>query len=261
MIVTGVQFNIAWEDRAENIRRVRGLLKGRDVVPGGLLVLPEMFSTGFSMNVEVVREPVPSSVEAELRCLASEFKVAVLGGVVSSGPGGLPRNEAVAFSPQGGLLTRYAKQQPFSPAGEAKLFEAGDRSQVFDWAGLRIAPFVCYDLRFPELFREAVDLGAELLVVIANWPSRRASHWVALLRARAIENQAYMLGVNRCGSDPQFTYPGRSLLVDPQGEIVADAGEGESLVQGEVDLSVVRTWREQFPALRDRGCKRAGFAR
>ncbi len=252
MRLTAVQLDIAWEDRAANVSRVRSLLAGSPPAAGGLLVLPEMFATGFSMNVPAVRESVPSLVESELCALARKFQVAVVGGVVGAGDLGGVRNEAVAFSPQGTVLARYAKQQPFTPAGERDLFQAGARSLVFEWGGFKVAPFVCYDLRFPELFREAVDLGAELLVVIANWPSKRVSHWETLLRARAIENQAFVLGVNRCGNDPQFPYPGRTVVVDPQGEILADAGSSEGVLQADVDRSILLSWREQFPALKDR---------
>ena len=112
---------------------------------------------------------------------------------------------------------------------------------------------VCYDLRFPEVAREAVALGAEMLVCIASWPIARVDHWVTLLRARAIENQAWVVGVNRCGKDPQFTYPGRSMVVDPQGVVVADAADREGVLSVDCDAEVVRGWREVFPALRDAG--------
>lgn len=115
-----------------------------------------------------------------------------------------------------------------------------------------MALFICYDLRFPELFRAAA-LGAapELYLVIASWPDKRIAHWMALLRARAIENQAYVLGVNRVGSDPAHGYNGRSLLVDPWGEVVSDAGAGEGCCAGELDLARLRDYREKLPFLKD----------
>lgn len=115
-----------------------------------------------------------------------------------------------------------------------------------------MSPFICYDLRFPEIFRAAaLGLGSELLVVIASWPIKRAQHWVTLLQARAIENQAYVIGVNRCGTDPNFTYPGRSMVVDPHGVILVDASDVEGTVSARLDRARVASWREQFPALRD----------
>jgi predicted amidohydrolase len=151
------------------------------------------------------------------------------------------------------LLVRYAKRQPFSLGNELSVHAAGRQAKVFDWVGLRVGPLVCYDLRFPEVAREAVALGAEMLVCIASWPVARVEHWVTLLRARAIENQAWVVGVNRCGKDPHFTYPGRSVVVDPQGVVVADAADREGVLSVDCDAEVVRGWRGAFPALRDAG--------
>jgi predicted amidohydrolase len=141
--------------------------------------------------------------------------------------------------------------QPFTLPGEHIHYPAGAARTSFEWDGVRIAPFICYDLRFPELFRPAARNGAELIVVVANWPERRSEHWVRLLQARAIENQAYVLGVNRCGSDPEFQYDGRSSLFDPQGKPMFEADRREQVLVAEVDGAVVRKWRADFPALRD----------
>lgn len=251
MQVVACQLDIAWEDKAESHRRARALLEGVDVKPGALVVLPEMCATGFSMHVKAIAEPADGPTHTFLASLARDLKAFVIGGVVTCGPSGRGRNEAVAFDPAGQLLTRYAKMQPFSLVGESKHYEAGTAIATFAWHDFTVAPFVCYDLRFPELFRQAVRRGAQLMVVIANWPQSREPHWLALLRARAIENQCYVLGVNRAGQDPHVRYGGRSLLVDPLGETVAQAGvEPEALV-GEIDLAPLVEYRRQFPALAD----------
>jgi len=114
-----------------------------------------------------------------------------------------------------------------------------------------VAPFVCYDLRFPEVFRIAAARGAQLLAVIANWPSAREAHWLTLLRARAIENQAYVAGVNRCGEDPRLRYTGRSVIIDPRGEVLADAGSDEAVITADIDLADLEEYRRSFPALAD----------
>src|SRR5207248_5294148 len=138
------------------------------------------------------------------------------------GSDGRARNKALVFSPAGELLASYAKMQPFVPGGEAEHYAAGEKIVAFRWADFVISPFICYDLRFPEIFREAVAAHRpELFVVIANFPEKRIGHWVPLLQARAIENQAYVVGVNRIGKDPHYTYSGRSLIIDPHGEILA----------------------------------------
>lgn len=251
MKVIGCQLDIVWENKKANYAKVRSLLEAAPPERGALLLLPEMFATGFSMNVQAIQEGIPSETEAFLATLAREHGVYVMGGVVSPGAQDRGRNESVVFNPQGRLLARYCKQHPFSLGGESQHYEAGKGGATFDWQGFTTAPFICYDLRFPEIFRTAIRSGAQLLAVIANWPSKRAQHWVTLLQARAIENQAYVIGVNRCGHDPKLHYPGRSLVVDPLGEIIADAGEHESLMCADLDLEKVVQWRKDFPALRD----------
>jgi omega-amidase len=243
-----VQLDIAWEDKPANFARVRELLVANVPSPGSLVVLPEMFATGFSCNVNVTRQADSPECDDFLGRLAREFDCCVIGGVVGVGIDGLARNEAVAFGPNG-LVTRFAKIHPFRR--EREVHRPGSEVVTFSWKEFEIAPLVCYDLRFPESFRTAARIGASLMVVIANWPVARIDHWVTLLRARAIENQAYVIGVNRCGRDPEFVYPGRSLVVDPHGAVLVDAGDGEKVVTAELDPVIVSKWREDFPALRD----------
>ena len=163
------------------------------------------------------------------------------------------RNESLAVAPDGTELARYIKMQPFSGGNEHLVHQAGDQVFTFQWQSFTVAPLVCYDLRFPELAREATAQGANLLIYIASWPIKRAQHWVTLLQARAIENLAWVVGVNRCGTDPDFTYPGRSLVVDPHGVIIADAADREGVLETVLDLEVATRWRSEFPALRDAG--------
>jgi predicted amidohydrolase len=141
--------------------------------------------------------------------------------------------------------------QPFTLGGESQHYAAGSGVVTFIWQNFVVSPLVCYDLRFPELFRAATQRGAQLMTVIANWPVARIQHWVTLLQARAIENQAYVAGVNRCGDDPKLKYSGRSLIVSPHGDILADAGDGEKVIGAELDLPGLIKWRADFPALKD----------
>lgn len=251
MKISAVQLDIAWEDKAANFARVRALLAAAPPEPGSLIVLPEMFATGFSMNLAATRQDAAREDEAFLAALAREHRANVLGGVVSPGDGAMGRNDAVAFSPDGTLLARYTKMHPFSLAGEAEGHAAGDGVVTFACGGFTVAPFVCYDLRFPEIFRAAARAGANLFTVIALWPAKRQQHWLTLLQARAIENQAYVIGVNRVGSEPQFSYPGRSVVIDPHGVIIADAGEQERVLTATLEAETVHAWRRDFPALRD----------
>jgi len=247
-----LQYDIAWGDPPANRATVTALAGRAGTAPGDLIVLPETAFTGFDLDPSRTL-PDAAAAEGFLADLARRHRCTVVGGFVAPDALGRPANQSLAFSPAGDLLARYVKIQPFTLGGERKVHAAGDRIVRFDWQGLSVAPFVCYDLRFPELFREATRQGAEMFVVIANWPARRTHHWVTLLLARAIENQALVVGVNRCGSDPAAGYPGRSVVVSPHGFVVADAGEGERVVTAAVDPDEIREWRRDFPALRDMG--------
>lgn len=251
MNVVALQPDIVWENKAANFERLRCLLRQRTIEPGSLVVLPEMFSTGFSMDLALTRQSEEREGEVFLRALAGETGCAFLGGVVTPGAGGKGHNQAVAVSPGGELLARYTKIHPFSLAGESSCHEAGAEIVTFQWSGFTVAPFICYDLRFPEIFRAASRRGANVFVVMALWPVKRQQHWLTLLQARAIENQAYVIGVNRVGQEPRYSYAGRSVVVDPHGIIIADAGEQEAVLTASLSLETVENWRRDFPALRD----------
>jgi predicted amidohydrolase len=228
MKVAGIQMDIAWEDPEENFRRARILAReaaSRLGEPPFLLAFPEMFATGFSMRAEAVAAAAPRTREV-LSGIASEWGAFVLGGYAEPGPpeagkeSGRPANACSIFSPDGSEVLHYRKIHPFSLAGEAEHYQAGDTVVTADLDGIRVTPLICYDLRFPEAFRGAA-VETDLYVVIANWPRTRREHWTSLLEARAIENQAYVLGVNRGGEGDGLVYTGDSVLRDPMGKIVA----------------------------------------
>ena len=248
MHVAGVQLDIAWEDKAANHARVRDLVAAAKLPKGSLVVLPEMFATGFSMNVAGIAD---GPTEAFLAGLAKEQGLFVCAGVVTKAPDGRGLNQSVTVGPDGAVLARYSKIHPFSYAGETNHYAPGTETLVYRWGDVSVAPFVCYDLRFPEIFRNATKKGAQLLTVIANWPEPRESHWLALLKARAIENQAFVVGVNRCGRDPKLAYSGRGQIIDPRGNVLADGGNREGVFGADVDLAALLSYRKDFPALQD----------
>lgn len=250
MNVIAVQYDIAWEQKTANHAKVRAMLKGA-TSPGDLVVLPEMFATGFSMNVAQIAEDSQRPSETFLAQLARELKICIIGGVVNGSSDGRGLNQAVAFATAGQEIARYTKLHPFTFGKEGEHYDAGREVVTFTWNAVVVAPFVCYDLRFPEVFRVAALRGAEMMVVMANWPAPRVQHWVTLLQARAIENQAYVIGVNRIGSDPHVSYPGRSMIIDPVGQVIADAGEREGIIAAPCDVTFIRSCRQNFPALRD----------
>jgi len=252
MKVYSVQLNTVWENKPATYEHASKLVLQAEPLPGSLIVLPETFSTGFSTNLAATAQGPALEDETFLSALTLKTKCTVMAGIVSRLSPQKGRNESVTFGPDGKLVARYGKIHPFSLGGETEVHQSGTEIVTFPLNGFNVAPFVCYDLRFPEIFRSAMDKGADLIVVIANWPVKRDRHWLTLLQARAIENLAYVVGVNRCGSDPQFYYSGRSVVVDPHGTIISDAGSEERVVTTEIDLELLQNWRRDFPALRDK---------
>lgn len=251
MRVICCQLNTVWENKRANFDAARALIARSEPPPFSLLLLPEMFASGFTQNLAAAADGPERETEAFLQSVAAEFHVHVLGGVVRRATDGRGLNEAVCVKPDGALQPRYCKLHPFSFAGEDRTFAPGSELALFPCEGFTVAPFVCYDLRFPESFRAAVKKRATLLCVIANWPAARQEHWLTLLRARAIENQCCVAGVNRCGDDPSHSYDGGSVIFGPRGEVLALADHTESAVGADLDPERVRAWRADFPALND----------
>ena len=221
-----------------------------------LAVLPEMWPTSFVATA--TEELVAASLAAEARmvALSGEFGMLVVGGGIGGSPGKLENRAVVADCGQ--VLGVFRKIHTFSPHGEQRTMRGGEEALVLDTRCGRIGVLVCYDLRFPELVRWYFDQGAELLVVPAQWPEARAQHWRTLTRARAIENQCFVVGCNRTGTDVSLktgeplTFPGDSQIIDPMGEVLA-AGTGEAApVLAEIDLRKVRTMRKVLPIAKDR---------
>ena len=251
MRIYGIQADLEWEDKDANFTQIRSLLDDKKIQTESLIVLPETFSTGFSMNLKVTAMNEPGQTESFLSELARDKKCWVTGGLIeptADGQKGI--NRSVTFSPVGEKLSCYGKIQPAAIYREDEVHEPGDWVEVFPLGGFLACPLVCYDLRFPELFRIGMQKGASLFIVIACWPKIRIAHWVTLLKARAIENLSYVIGINRVGSDPHLEYGGRSLVIDPKGEILTDGGEEECVLEMEIDPSFTAQWREEFPVLK-----------
>ena len=252
MQVAAVQHDIVWEDRAATLERIGPLVASAVEDGARLVLLPEMFAVGFSMATERIEEPVDGPTVRWLAEQAAAHGAWIGGSVPERAPGAaLPSNVFVLCGPAG-ERHRYAKRHPFSYGGEADRFAAGHESSTVDVDGLRVTPAVCFDLRFADHFWERAE-GTDCYVVVASWPARRMAHWRPLLVARAIENQAYVVGVNRVGTAGDGTgHLGGSCVIDPWGEVVADAGDGEAVVLAEVDPDVVAATRTRYPFLADR---------
>lgn len=251
MKVAALQTDIAWEDPTENFRRIAPSVAAAAAAGARLLVLPEMYACGFSMNTDRTQEPPAGPSTRFLVEQARTHDMWICGSIPELPDGSdRPYNTLIMASPRGDV-TRYRKIHPFTFAKEHEHYRAGEDFVTIDVDGLRCTLFVCYDLRFAdEFWATAADTDA--YIVVANWPQRRRHHWTTLLRARAIENQAYVVGVNRVGRGGELEYVGDSQIIDPWGEILASAAKGPTLMFAELDPTAVADARRVFPLLPDR---------
>lgn len=254
MKVAALQHDIAWLDRDANFARLEPMIREAAAAGARLVVLTEMFSTGFAMGDEWasrLAEPCDGASSQFLRSVAKSCGVWLAGTCPERVDGAsLPANTLVVAGPNG-EIHRYEKIHPFTYGGEDKFFRAGSGHLTLDIEGVAVTGFICYDLRFADHFWALAD-STDLFIVPANWPASRAAHWTTLLDARAIENQAYVLGVNRVGVGGSLLYGGGSRIVAPFGECLAEADDKETILYAEIDHDRVAETRERYPFLRDR---------
>ena len=251
MRIAAAQMDIAWHDRRANHRKAGALADRAAAAGADLLVLPEMFATGFSMDTAVTAEPLDGPTPELLRALAREHSINVVGGFALAADMGNPQNVALAVDRAGNDLTCYAKTHLIALMHEDQHYAAGTGAAVFHVDNTPTSLFICYDLRFPELFRAVADDTA-LMLVIASWPAARAAHWQTLLPARAVENQCYVAGINRVGAGGGHEFAGGSVVIDPLGDVLQQAGADEHLLVADVDAEHVRRTRADMPFLADR---------
>ncbi|MFO0873335.1 MAG: nitrilase-related carbon-nitrogen hydrolase [Phycisphaerales bacterium] len=272
MNVLAIQHDIAWEDKQANHATVEDMLDAARPPQGATVVLAELFDTGFSFNLDAIvdartvawGQSVAAARSLNILCGhaerggASEADGARNAGEARRADDRTPRtttprgrNCLTLIAPGGVVRGRYEKVHPFTFGREGEHYGGGSRLLLRRIDGATVCPLICYDLRFPELWRLAALAGAEVFLLGASWPAARQHHWRALCIARAIENQAYVVAVNRVGRDPTLAYAGGSLVVDPRGKVIAEAGDAPMTLAATLDLADLRAWRAQFPALRD----------
>lgn len=251
MNIICIQLNCVWENKQANHSKVSELIAAAKPKRDSLVILPEMFASGFSMNAAAITDTATNESYNFLSNTAKTYGVYLMAGIVTTDTSGKGRNECVTFAPDGSELSRYCKLHPFTLGGELDNYVKGEEVVTFQCQEFVIAPFICYDLRFPEAFRVAATRGANLITVIASWPTVRHHHWVKLLHARAIENEAYVVGVNRCGWDPKLEHAGGCLIIDPQGNTLVEAGSGECAISADLSLPELLNYRERLPFLKD----------
>lgn len=239
--------NLAWCDTQANLSHAEELIKSQ--LGADVYVLPEMFTTGFCMEPERIAEPMEGPTLQWMRRVASETDAAIVGSVATIAPDGGYKNRMYFVEPDG-KVTYYDKRHLFSYSGEDKHYKAGKERVIVEFRSVRFFLQVCYDLRFPVFGRNCDDYDVALYV--ANWPDKRRMAWDILLRARAIENQAVVIGVNRIGNDPICNYDGGTAAIDFFGFVAARCDDNaEQAVTYEVKMDELRQYRNKFPSLTD----------
>ncbi|OGT98265.1 MAG: carbon-nitrogen hydrolase [Geobacteraceae bacterium GWB2_52_12] len=250
IIAAAIQFNVKQGDVDANLTYVREAISRVAGEGANLVVLPEMWSSGFAyknLNELALRT---KGIVDELLELSSRYKLVVVGSMPE--PNGDKVFNTVYVVDNGVLAGVYRKIHLFSLLGEDRAFSGGDSWLLADTSIGRVGVIICYDLRFPELSRRLAVEGAQVICVPAQWPKPRQEHWRTLLRARAIENQLFVVACNACGTIGKLDFFGMSMIIDPKGELLGEAGEGEVEIVAPLDMQAMLEWRAQIPCFTDR---------
>ncbi len=248
MKISLAQIFIDWENKDSNLLRAEEIIKTRAEEGDDSIFFPEMSFTGFSMNTDKTAEP-DGYTQRKISEIAQKYKINIGFGWTEKSEIGC-RNMYSVAGKSGDIISTYAKIHPFSYSGEDKRFVGGEEMVTFSLDGIPFSNFICYDLRFPELFR-AVSDSVHAIVVPACWPAKRSEHWKALLRARAIENQVYIFAVNCQGNMGGLYYSGDSCVISPDGEIIDMLSDSEGVLSYDFEDNVEK-YRESFPVLNDK---------
>ncbi len=244
-----VQYNPIWESKEENKKKIIELIK-RDFIKSSLLIFPEMTLTGFTMMSEKFNESLKGDSFKFFSDIALKYQTFVAAGLIENDKGNY-FNSLILLNSDGKLISKYRKIHPFSYSTEDNHYQKGEKIKIAEINELKVGLSICYDLRFPELFRFYAKERVHLIIVIANWPDTRIEHWRTLLKARAIENQCYIAGVNRVGDDPKLHYPGFSSIYDPMGNEIISLTNEEKITFADVDKENVSKIRKNLPFLDD----------
>lgn len=257
--ICSAQIASIWEDPDKTLQKISLFVQHAAQSGAALISFPEQFTTGWDPGSAKSSETKDGPTVSKMRDLAQENHIAILGSFRESGNFSvLPRNTAVVIDENGRILTTYAKIHLFTPGGESEHFSSGSELGIFRVGSLTCGLAICYDLRFPELFRIYAKHGVEAMFIPAAWPAARMNHWELFIAARACENQMYITGINTTGTTPVDTYSGGSMTADPKGSVISRAGQAEELLFCDLDPGVVRTARTSFPVVND--CRHALYS-
>ena len=244
------QLSFEWGAPEENFQKVKGWIKAAAAQDLELLLLPELWASGYDLaNSAQYAAPRQKGLFRQMKELALETGLVLGGSLLEQDQSGV-YNTFYLYGPD--LEAYYRKIHLFRLLEEEKWLKAGSHLTTLTWKGVKMGLATCYDLRFPEMFREYAVRGVELVLLVAEWPESRIVHWQKLLQARAIENQLFLAAVNKVGTSQGQLLGGKSALVDPWGDVVAGGGSGEGLISGEINLNQVEKARRWIPILQDR---------
>lgn len=253
MQVALAQLDVQFGNPDENYRQVEMAVTRAAEQAVDVIVLPEMWNTGYALTrLAAFADFEGERTEKLLSQLARKFKVNIVGGSVAVARDGNYYNEMLVLNRQGALISRYDKVHRFGLMAEDQYITAGATPNVFSIDDVSAMGVICYDIRFPEWLRRQASQGPQVIFVSAEWPTMRLAQWRILLQARAIENQAFVVAVNRVGSDPDNDFGGQSLVIDPLGKILAEAADHPQIMTAKLDLSQVKQVRGTMPVFADR---------
>ncbi|WP_100489045.1 carbon-nitrogen family hydrolase [Sporolactobacillus pectinivorans] len=248
-----MQLDIAFGEPEKNIRHAEKLMRETLREKTDVMILPELWTTGYDLkNLDHTADAEGEKIKKIAGAWARNMNANVIAGSIAQKTESGIFNTLFVFNREGTRIKEYSKAHLFRLMNEEKFLEAGKQDGLFMIDDIPAAGFVCYDIRFPEWIRKHVLSGARLLFIPAEWPKPRLDHWRTLLTCRAIENQAYVIACNRAGSDPDNVFAGHSMVISPWGEILAEAGEEETVLTVDIDLSAVDTIRSRIPIFEDR---------
>jgi omega-amidase len=253
MKITCIQMDISFGSPERNFEKAETLIERASKDKPDIIVLPELWTTGYDLTrlEEIGDRNAESSIQF-LQTMAQKHNAAFIGGSVANKTADGVFNTLLAISSSAELVHQYSKLHLFKLMDEHLHLSPGSGDASFKLDGHSLAGFICYDIRFPEWIRKHALEGAEAIFAVAEWPLPRLAHWRALLIARAIENQCFVVACNRAGSDPSNQFAGHSIIIDPWGEVVAEASEHEEILSAEIDLRLVEEVRGRIPVFTDR---------
>jgi len=248
-----IQLDIVFGEPSKNFENVKQMIENVIIQKPDIIILPELWTTGYDLTrLNEIADTNGETTATFISEIAKKYQVNIIAGSIAKKSEAGVTNTMLIFDRSGNCIGEYSKLHLFQLMDEHLYLQPGENKGLFKLEGISAAGMICYDIRFPEWIRSHTTKGAEILFVVAEWPLPRLEHWRTLLISRAIENQCYVVACNRAGSDPNNTFAGHSMIIDPWGEILSEANTEASTLVTTIDLQKVKNVRKQIPIFQDR---------